>query len=156
MENKVTGALTPDDTQKVLDALRSVQNQLPFLIKLNPTDSKRIVRMEAGRAEFVRRALLTAATNPQLRPQFLELTEMESDLNLCHSLDEVLVLVGKLHEQLIDTRDQAGHEAYSAALEIYNTIKRAKAKGIVGAQLAYEELSQMFAVKPREQQPVTK
>ena len=46
---------------------------------------------------------------------------MELDINLCQSLDEILATLDKLRKQVSDTRNQAGHEAYMAALEVYNT-----------------------------------
>lgn len=144
MQNKVTSSLSAESTQMIKEAMLTFKRELPFLIELSPTESKRIMRMEAGRNDFVRRASLLANANEYLRPQFFEIEEMNKDVNMCQSLDGIIADVEKLLKQLHDTRDQAGHEAYSAALEVYNTAKRAASKGIPGAQFAYEELKQMF------------
>ena len=153
MENKVTGSLNPDNKQTIALAINTIQQELPFLIELSPAEAKRVVRMEAGRADFVRKALLLAGNNTRLQPQFFELAEMERDIDLCHQLDGVLANIDKLYKQIVDTRDQAGYEAYSAALEIYNMSKRGTSKGIPGAQTAYEELSGLFSMKPRSTPP---
>ena len=144
MENKVTGSVSAERALTIMNALQVVQNELPFLIELSPAESKRIVRMEAGRSDFVRKALLLANNNTRLRPQIFELDEMQQDLDLCRALDVILATANKLVKQLSDTRDQAGYEAYSAALEVYNLSKRGAAKGMPGAQTAYEELKLMF------------
>jgi hypothetical protein len=144
MENRVTGALSPEAQAQIVSTFESIREQMPFLVELTPTEIKRIVRMEAGRIDFVRRSLLLALSNDKLAPQFFEIGEMEKDLNLCQSLDTILAIVDKLRKQISDTRDQAGHEAYLAALEVYNTTKRASMKGIPGANVAYDELKQMF------------
>ncbi|MES2558812.1 MAG: hypothetical protein V4590_03675 [Bacteroidota bacterium] len=144
MENKVSGHVSPDNHNTINSALQSIHDQLPFLVELDPTEAKRLTRMEAGRYDFVRRALLIAKANPMLAPQFFEIGEMEKDMELTKEMDAILVPVDRLRKQVSDTRDQAGHEAYVAAREIYNTCKRATVQGIPGAKVAYEELKQMF------------
>lgn len=156
MENKVTGSLNPDSIQKIADSFTNIRAELPFLITLTPAESKRLMRMEAGRADFVSKAAMIARENAQLVPQFFELEEMEKDLNLCQVLDVMVANTTKLLHQLQDTRDQAGHEAYNSGLEIYATTKRAMAKGIPGAQVAYNELSIMFEGKGRPAKPEVK
>jgi hypothetical protein len=144
MQNKVTASLSAESTLKITEAMNTIFNELPFLIQLTPTESRRIIRMEAGRIDFVRKALLLATTNEKLCPQFFEIGELDKDVSLCQSFDSIIATLEKLLKQLNDTRNQAGHEAYTAALEVYNTAKRATAKGIPGAQIAYEELKLMF------------
>ncbi len=144
MNNKVSGELSPHTQLQIAESIQAIQVLLPFLVELSTTESKHMVHMEGGRVDFVRKALLFASTNDNLRPGFLELIEMEKDLNLCMALDETIVLVEKLHKQLIDTRSLAGNEAYLAALEVYDATKRASAKGIEGATTALEELRLMF------------
>lgn len=144
MENKVTASLSAESTSKIMDSMKAIQNELPFLIQLSPTESRRIIRMESGRIDFVRKALLLAISNEKLRPQFFEIGELEKDVSLCQSFDEIIAILEKLLKQMNDTRNQAGHEAYTAALEVYNTAKRATSKGVTGAEVAYEELRRMF------------
>ena len=96
---------------------------------------------------------MLATDNEQLKPQFFELAEMEKDVTLCHHLDAIIARQSKLLRQLIDTRDQAGHEAYASALEIYSTTKRATTRGIAGAEMAYEELKMMFSMRAHPQTP---
>jgi hypothetical protein len=144
MENKVAVSLSAESSLKISEAMNTIHGELPFLIQLSPTEAKRLMRMEAGRNDFVRRALLLANSNEYLRPQFFEIGELDKDVSLCQSFDGIIAGVEKLLRQLNDTRDQAGHEAYSAALEVYNTAKRATAKGIPGAQMAFDELKLMF------------
>jgi hypothetical protein len=155
MQNKVTTILTPEVSAKVIESVQHIQNDLPFLIELSPVESKRMTRMEAGRIDFVRRAHLQARANEKLRPQFFEIDEMEKDLNFCQAFDKVITVVESLLKQMQDTQNQAGHEAYSAALEIYNITKRGTTLGIPGAQLAYEDLKIMFAAvrRPNKDEP---
>ena len=153
MENKVNAVLDAATQTKVNASFESVATDLSFLIELSATESKRIVRMEAGRDDFVRRALLLAKNNPKIQPQFFEMADYEKDINLTQSLDEVIAKTNKLLKMMNDTRDQSGHEAYLAALEVYNTCKRGAAKGVDGAQTAYDELKSMFEKQGNNNKP---
>jgi hypothetical protein len=144
MENKVNAVIDAATQTKVDAALQSIASDLPFLIELSAAESKRLMRMEAGRADFVRRALYLAQSNPKIQPQFFEMSNYEKDISLTQSLDEIIGKVGVLLKSLNDTRDQAGNEAYLAALEVYSTAKRGAAKGVEGAQTTYDELKGMF------------
>lgn len=144
MENKVNAEINAATQTKVNDAIDSVKTNLPFLIEHSTTESKRLIHMEAGRIDFVRRALFLAKNNPKIQPQFFEMDDYQKDVDLAQELDEIISKTTILLKMLNDTRNQAGHEAYLAALEVYNTSKRGAAKGIDGAQTAYDELKSLF------------
>ncbi len=153
MENKVNAAIDAATQTKVEAAIKSIASDLPFLIELSATESKRLSHMEAGRADFVRRALYLAQNNPKIQPQFFEMVNYENDINLTQNLDVIIGQLESLLKRLRDTRNQAGSEAYLAALEVYSTSKRGAAKGVDGAKTAYDELKGMFdgqgkALKP--------
>lgn len=144
MENKVNAVIDAATKTKVETAIQSITADLPFLITLSATDSKRLLRMEAGRTDFVRKAFYLSNQNPKIKPQFLEMDDYETDINLTQSLDEIIGIFTTVLKSLQDTRDQAGNEAYMAALEVYSSAKRGAAKGIEGAQVSYEELKELF------------
>ncbi|MES2558706.1 MAG: hypothetical protein V4590_03140 [Bacteroidota bacterium] len=144
MQNLVTGTINPDSLAKIKDCLSNIRAELPFLIQLSPTESKRLIHLQGGRIDFVTTAMDLANQNEKLKPQFFELDEMERDINLYKQLDTILLDVNKLQRQVYDTRNQAGSEAFNGGLEIYNTAKRGMAKGIEGAPEAYDELSHLF------------
>jgi hypothetical protein len=150
MENKVNAAIDAATQAKLEAAIQSISSDLPFLIELSPAESRRLLHMDAGRVDFVRKALLLAQGNPKLQPMFFEMVNYENDLSLAQSLD---VLIGQLEgilKRLRDTRNQAGSEAYMAALEVYSATKRGSRKGIEGAKTAYDELRDMFDRKPSD------
>jgi hypothetical protein len=144
MQNKVNASIDAATKAKLMAAIESVSTDLPFLIELSAIDGKRLIRMEAGRVDFVRKALMLAISNPKIQPQFFEMDDYEKDVQLTQSLDEIIGKVQTLLKRLNDTRDQAGHEAYMAALEVYSTAKRGASKGVDGTQIACEELKSMF------------
>jgi hypothetical protein len=144
MENKVNAVIDASTRAKVEAAFDGMIKDLPFLIELSPVESQRLLRMEAGRIDFVRKALILARSNPNIQPKLFEFKDFENDLTLTQHLDVMIDKAEAFVKLLKDTRDQAGNEAYMAALEVYHTSKRGAAKGVEGAQTAYEELKGMF------------
>ena len=144
MENKVNAIIDASTRAKVEAAFDGMLRDLPFLIELSPAESQRLLRMEAGRIDFVRKALILAKGNPGIQPKLFELKDFENDLTLAQDLDGMIGKAEAFVKLLKDTRDQVGNEAYMAALEVYHTSKRGAAKGVAGAQTAYEELKSMF------------
>ena len=153
MENKINAVLDAATQTKVNASIESVKTDLPFLIELSSTDAKRIIYMESGRIDFVRRALFLANNNPKIQPQFFEMVDFEKDITLAQSLDEIISKTTILLKMLNDTRNQAGHEAFQAALEVYNISKRGAAKGIEGAQTTYDELKSLFEGQGKSAKP---
>jgi hypothetical protein len=144
MENKVNAAIDAATQAKVEAAINGIAADLPFLIELSATESKRLIYMEAGRVDFVRRAFVLAQSNPKLQPQFFEMVNYENDLSLAQSLDALIGQMERLLKRMHDTRNQAGSEAFLAALEVYSATKRGSSRGIEGAKTAYDELKDMF------------
>ncbi|MES2560974.1 MAG: hypothetical protein V4590_14605 [Bacteroidota bacterium] len=153
MKNQVSGSLNPDSMQKIKDCIANIKAEMPFLVRLTPEESKRIVRMQSGRQDFVNQAYVIASNNEQLKPQFFELGEFAKDIDLSRQLDEILQEFVNLEMSVVDTRDLAGSEAFGAGLEVYNTAKRGMAKGVDGAEMAYNELSALFDKQGRYPKP---
>lgn len=145
MENKVSVLDDQELKHQISMLMQEFSNRFPFLIQLSPTEAKRISYVEAARFDFVRAAHSLATRNPKIQPQFFDIMELEKDLRLCETLDDVIPQFESILKRLIDTRSQAAHEAYGAALEIYATSKRGTTKSIEGAQVAYEELKKLFS-----------
>ncbi|MES2559123.1 MAG: hypothetical protein V4590_05250 [Bacteroidota bacterium] len=155
MENRVTGTVSPESVLKIMEAFKSVQDELPFLIELTPAEAKRIVRIDAGRFHFTERALSLAQSEPKLNPGIYELDEIERDLTLCRSLDHILLVANSLVKLIYDTRNQVAYEAFGGGLEIYNQSKRGCAKGVPGAKVAYDELKILFEGQGKTNKPTS-
>ena len=153
MENKVNAVIDAATETKVNAAIESIKKDLPFLIEHSATDAKRIIYMESGRIDFVRRALFLANSNPKIQPQFFGMADYDNDITLALTLDEIISKTTILLKLLNDTRNQAGYEAFLEALEVYNISKRGAAKGVEGAQAAYDELKILFERQGKNTKP---
>ncbi|MCC6354441.1 MAG: hypothetical protein IT577_11180 [Verrucomicrobiae bacterium] len=143
--NHVSGTLTAADRQAVIEAMKTAQQKLPFLIDLKPEERRNLPRMGDKTRAFVERALEVASGNPDILPRGFDLEEFQRDAELLRSLYPVAQAVEQLNEFVDDTMLALGSDAYTAALLVYQAAKIAGSGGALDAQL--DALGQRFARK---------
>lgn len=128
----------------ILQSILTIKMQLPFLLKLSPTERQVYSRMGDKSSPFVEKALAYAETNPHLVPPYLLVPEFKKDFELVKSLTKVMQPLQSLVEAIDDTMVVAGYESYNAALVFYNSAKRAADNGVQGTQSIVNDLKQRF------------
>jgi len=98
---------------------------------------------------FVEKAHDYARENPDLVPNYLEMSEFNIDFADAHGLWTLYNRAQQLTEGISDTQMTAGSEAFQAALVFYNSAKVASTQGISGSKAVYEELKRRFPGKKR-------
>ena len=99
---------------------------------------------------FVTKAAEHAAQNPSLVPPYVDLAELQKDLNAVEKLRAFYNPMAQMTKMLDDTMLLAGSEAYVAALAFYNAVKGAARANVPGAALIYEDLRERFPGRPRQ------
>jgi hypothetical protein len=153
MSNKINVSMTDEAVRTVNDALNVIERNMNFLRGLDKGESKSIQRIDNRRYAFVKKAIGFALAIPDLRPNYANLEEANTDLKLYEQLDTIEMRLGNLSRKVSDTRALAGSEAFATALHIYELAKIATKKGIAGVSAAYEEMKQFFqrqGVKPKK------
>ncbi len=155
MKGKVSGRLTREETEQLVEKLREIRECLPFLIQLTPSERMGGLKMGDRAIAFVERALQIAKERPQLIPPYVDIEEMERDFELWKNLGVLIREITSLLEALEDTRMGAGADAYSTALLIYGALKQAGQAGVPGVDTLVAELSTHFerAVRGGERRP---
>jgi len=128
----------------ILQSITTIKSQLPFLLKLSPSERQGYSRMGDKSLAFVEKALAYAEGNPHLVPPYLKVPEFRKDWELTKSLTKVIQPLQSLIEALDDTLMVAGNESYGAALVFYNSAKRAADNGVQGTQSIVKDLKQRF------------
>ena len=154
MENKISISLSTDALNIILDALKTIEQNLPVLINLTDEERKTIPKMGDKSLAFVNKAFEYARQNPSLVPTFLDLNEFGIDTEAVISLNKVLVPLRQLTEKLDDTTMLSGSEAYTAALVFYNAVKGAAKAGVPGTKTVYDDLQSRFPGRGRNTSPV--
>lgn len=146
MDNRIDASLSAADRTAILAALDTVRQKLPFLVDLSPDERRGLPRFGDKSVAFVRRAAEVARQDDSFLPRRFDLPAFEKDVALYDALDAVALALTRLAEHVDDTRALVGAEAYSAALDVYRSLK-ADGRGGALDEVA-DELGKRFARRP--------
>lgn len=145
LENTALTQISPKDYSAAQKKLQEVEEILkPYLVDLTPEERKAMPKMSDRSAPFVEKVNEYANTNPELGPAYLDIEELEVDIQSVRDLNQLAQQVHKLRSGLGDTVMRAGSEAYVASLAYYNSVKGAAKLNVPGAKLVYDDLKAHF------------
>ena len=147
--------ILPVDLAKDLALLKAFGDALPDeLINLTMAQRKSIIKMADKSVAFCEKALEFATINPDLCPNYVDLTAMKQDIDAYSSLNTIYRSAVVITSKLDDSSMQVGSQAYEAALSIYTTVKDAARRNISGAKEAELELKKRFPHVKQKATPV--
>lgn len=145
--NRISQEVTQQTIDNVMTALAAIRAELPFLIGLSPKERMRMNKAGDSSQAFIRKSADLAPHIEAFLPRGLDVAEMHKDIAAMDALQPIMLAIAQLAEQLSDTRAVLASEAYSAALEIYSSAK--KAQGPLGMEEAVKDLGRRFAQSAR-------
>ena len=137
--NLVSGSLSAEDEQAIMEAIKTIREKLPFLIDLSKKERKTLVTLGDKSHAFVDQAAEVAVQNPDLLPRSFDINEFQQDIQLLTSLNRIWIAFSQLGELLDDTILAAGSDAYAAARKVYAYTK------IDGTGAGLDELKKMMS-----------
>ncbi|PSL49496.1 hypothetical protein CLV51_101830 [Chitinophaga niastensis] len=144
-QNQISIVIPADVLQQSFEHLQAVSKLLqPYLHALTSTDRQGLAKMGDKTIPFVSKNLDYSKSNPYFTPAYMDVTELEKDLNIAAGLTPLLRICEQLASNLDDTIMLSGSEAYVAALAYYNTVKQAAKMSIPDAKPIFEDLQQRF------------
>jgi hypothetical protein len=148
----IDATVTQQQVDNIVTAVKTIQEQLPFLIGLSAQKRRELPKMGRKAQTFTVQALDMAVQHSELMPRNLKIEEARRDIALFEALNPILQAVSQLHELLEDTQMVVGSEAYAAARLAYNSAKvSGKNQGLDDI---LEDLSRQFR-RTRKAQPPT-
>ena len=138
-QNLISANLSDEDTQGIMEAIKTIQEKLPFLIGLSAKERREVVKMGDKSRTFVEKTKKVAAEHIEFLPRFFDLEEFEQDLQLLSRLDTIQIALSQLNEKIDDTLMAAGSDALKTALDVYAHIK------ISGTGEGLDELKAMMS-----------
>ena len=145
MENRIAFQLSADEQKKINDALQVIFETLqPHTVVLTDQDRHNIPKMADGTLPFVEKSMNYMTTNPEFKPDFVEINDFNIDLNGYKLGNSLLSSVYRLARLLEDISILSGSEAYMAALAYFNSVKFYAKMNRVGAKVVHEDLQQRF------------
>ena len=148
--NKVSGAVSDADSQKIMTAIEGISASLPFLINLNVEERKNARKMGAKSIEYVNLNLQGALTYPKVLKVGFDVAEFKKDVTLYNALQPLAVKLQALSEAINDTMMGVGSDAMMAADEVYAELK-SSAKKDANVKELVKQISARYSAqsKPR-------
>jgi hypothetical protein len=147
--NNHSVAIPAEVVQTVNQKLNEINQLLEqYSTPLTSQERHDLLSMGEKTLSFVQKALEFAEANPNLCPNYLDMTAFQIDMSDATGLRVIRNSSKQTFELLDDVVLLAGSEAYHAALTFYNYIKLLAAQDISGAKAVYEDLKKKF---PRRQ-----
>lgn len=145
MANQISAQLSEEDLNEILQAIATIRQKLPFLVKLSPDDKKKTAMLDDGRIPFASKALDYASREPSISPNPLLLEGAQIDSNLFGKLQSVDRELARLSEMVNDTRMLAGAELYEFARIVYKMSKISASLDVPGTKSIVDDLGKLYA-----------
>jgi hypothetical protein len=123
MKNRISATLSPESVEKILQKLREIRAELPFLVDLSPEERQSLPKMGDNRRAMVIEALNVAEQNDSYLPRSFDVPELRQDVELVMAMSPIVVALTQLVELVQDTDMLVGSEAYAGALVVYKSAK---------------------------------
>lgn len=147
MDNRIAAAITPAQLTALAGAVRTIRDNLPFLIELSAEDRQELFKAGPKSRDFLELALATAQEHPDVLPRSFSLEQFAEDVTLFHTLERPYVALRDLLREVEDTRIAVGAEAMEAGRAVYHYVQGYP--GSAPLQEAYEALRVRFAAQGR-------
>lgn len=144
MQNLIQGTISSSDLNDVVNAIKTIESKLPFLIGLTIEQRKSLLKLGDKSIPFVEKVLQYAESNPDLVPPYTDLQELQRDIELTKKLNVILRPLSKITEKVDDSIMAAGSDAFQAALTFYNSARGAADAGVKGSKNIYEDLKERY------------
>lgn len=149
-QNLVSFGLPENDLAEIRTAISTLSTKLlPALKSLTAPERMEMAKMGDKTVAFVQKALEHCTANPELAPQFLDVTEFSGDVRAVETLRSIHAPLLQITDSLSDTMMLAGSDAYAAALIFYNSIRSAHKSNIAKAGAIYDDLAGRFPGRPK-------
>ena len=144
----IIATLADADVQKAQSDVQDIWTLLPFMVNISGDEKKAIPKMGSGSVGWVEKAMDYVQANPQFVPQYLNVANLKSQLQLTKQLAPIFETVNQLHTALDSTYAVVGSEVYVAALSFYNSVRDAAKRDVPGAKAIYDDLQSRFPGHP--------
>ncbi len=145
MDNRHAQAIPNNVINQVIQQLLEAKKLLEaYGTTLTVKQRKSLPKMSDKTIAFGEKSLQHGINHPEFLPGHISLEDWKIDMADVNSLKPVDVVLKDLCQMVSDTQMAAGNEASHAARAYYNSVKRAAADGVAGAQPIYNDLKPAF------------
>src|SRR4051812_3674879 len=117
--NRLNVAMTAAQIAAVKGAFATINTNMPFLIGLMVEERITLPKIDVSNKSFTEDAINAAVNNSAMLPPYINVGNMQSDLQLYNQIEELRGIAAQTLEKLEDTQMLAGSESYVNALAVY-------------------------------------
>ena len=150
VSNRVSAELKEETIKEIEALVQQIEDKISFLTNISTDDRGRLPRVGRGQRLFIESTMRVAREKSEILPEYVDIDELQKDLELYNALGKVLAPVSRLQNKVWDTQVLAGAEAYTSALVVYNMFQMAAKMGVVGIDSAVLELAQYYSSQNEE------
>lgn len=122
--NRISAALSIADAQKIVDFLRQAEALMPFLLTLQPEESRGLRNISFDGIPFAQAALDAVRADVKFTRRDFDLPEFERDVALMDALRGVRAVLGPLAQKVEDTFRLTGADVMVAADDVCEDLRR--------------------------------
>ncbi len=122
--NRISAALPATDTKKIVDFLHQAEALMPFLITLQPEESKGLRNIGFDGIPFAQAALDAVRADINFTRRNFDLPEFEKDVALMDALRGIRAVLGPLAQKVEDTFRLAGADVMVTADDVYEDLRK--------------------------------
>ena len=122
--NRISESLPATDAQKIVDLLHQVESLLPFLITLQPEESKSLRNIGFDGVPFAQAALDAVRADIKFTRRTFDLPEFEKDVALMDNLRGVRAVLRPLAQKLEDTFRLVGADVMVTSDDVYEDLTK--------------------------------
>lgn len=146
VDNRISTEISTDQLAAIAASFLQLKTMVAQITTIHLTAEERMSMLKMGdkTLAFVTKTLEYAVQNPNLVPNYVDLTEARRDSKLASDIYGIFQQLSTLLRAIEDAGMVAGSEAYEASLIIYHSIKGASRSNVPGTQVIYDDLKQRF------------
>ena len=122
--NRISETLSAAEAKKVVDFLRQADALLPFLITLQPEESRRLRNIGFDGIPFAQAALDATRANVDFTRRSFDLPEFEKDVALMDALRGIQAVLAPLAQKVQDTFRLVGADVMVTADDVYADLSK--------------------------------
>jgi hypothetical protein len=122
--NRISETLPAADAKKVVDLLRQAEALLPFLITLQPEESRGLRNIGFDGIPFAQAALDAVRADLSFTRRSFDLPEFEKDVALMDALRGIQAVLGPLAQKVQDTYRLVGADVMVTADDVYEDLNK--------------------------------
>ena len=140
--NRISATIDKQTVAEIQDNLGTIRKLMPFLLDMSTDERSDLIKFGENLVPFIEQTLADSKSYPHLVPPYLDVEELQRDLELFMQMVAVLKPLQQLVALIQDTSSAAGSDAFESALTFYRTVRMAAKEGDTAAEVVLQGLLQ--------------